>query len=75
MGLQDTPFTKGFLHITQRISTVRIAIYARVSTQDQQTLPLQLEAMRKYAQSRSWTIVREVEDIRVYQNERIESYC
>lgn len=43
---------------------MRIATYARVSTQDQQTLPLQIEAMRKYAESRNWTIVQEVEDIR-----------
>lgn len=43
---------------------MRVAIYARVSTQDQQTLPLQIEAMRKYAESRHWTIVQEVEDIR-----------
>ncbi len=49
---------------------MRIAIYARVSTQDQQTLPLQIEAMRKYADSRNWTIVQEVEDIRSGVSER-----
>ncbi|MDQ5938179.1 MAG: hypothetical protein QG574_5542 [Cyanobacteriota bacterium erpe_2018_sw_21hr_WHONDRS-SW48-000092_B_bin.40] len=43
---------------------MRIGIYARVSTQDQQTLPLQMEAMRKYAASRSWTVICEVQDIR-----------
>ncbi|MDR3616740.1 MAG: recombinase family protein [Candidatus Obscuribacterales bacterium] len=49
---------------------MRIAIYARVSTQDQQTLPLQIEAMRKYVESRNWTIVQEVQDIRSGVSER-----
>ncbi len=49
---------------------MRIAIYARVSTQDQQTLPLQIEAMRKYAESRNWKIVQEVQDIRSGVSER-----
>jgi len=49
---------------------VRIAIYARVSTQDQQTLPIQIEAMRKYAESLNWTIVQEVQDIRSGVSER-----
>ena len=30
------------------IAVDRVAIYARVSTHDQQTLPMQLEAMRAY---------------------------
>ncbi len=49
---------------------MRIAIYTRVSTQDQQTLPLQIGAMRKYAESRNWTIVQEVQDIRSGVSER-----
>ena len=35
---------------------VRVGLYARVSTQDQQTLPLQIRAMREYAATRGWTI-------------------
>jgi len=42
---------------------LRVGIYARVSTQDQQTLPLQLQAMRKYARTRKWKIELEVQDI------------
>jgi len=42
---------------------LRVGIYARVSTQDQQTLPLQIEALRKYARTRKWKIVLEVEDV------------
>ena len=42
---------------------MRVGIYARVSTQDQQTLPLQLEVMRKYAKTRKWPIILEIKDI------------
>jgi len=43
--------------------TPRAGLYARVSTHDQQTLPMQLTAMRDYAQRRGWTIAIEVEDV------------
>ncbi len=42
---------------------VRVGLYARVSTHDQQTLPLQLSAMREHAEHRGWNIVMTVEDI------------
>lgn len=42
---------------------MRAALYARVSTRDQHSIPMQLEAMRKYAQLREWTIVEEIEEI------------
>jgi DNA invertase Pin-like site-specific DNA recombinase len=43
---------------------VRVGLYARVSTHDQQTLPLQiLSVMREYAARREWSIVQQVEDI------------
>jgi len=35
---------------------MQIGCYARVSTHDQQTLPLQREAMAAYAQQRGWSI-------------------
>jgi putative DNA-invertase from lambdoid prophage Rac len=41
---------------------MRAAIYARVSTADQQTLPLQIQRMEEYAASRSWTITHQVEE-------------
>lgn len=41
----------------------RVGLYARVSTHDQQTLPMQLEAMRAYASNRGWTIAMEMKDI------------
>ncbi len=43
--------------------TMDVALYARVSTTDQQTLPMQLEAMREYAKKRGWTVKQEIEEI------------
>jgi putative DNA-invertase from lambdoid prophage Rac len=42
---------------------LRAGLYARVSTHDQQTLPMQLRAMREYAKRRDWSIVVEIRDI------------
>jgi putative DNA-invertase from lambdoid prophage Rac len=42
---------------------MRVGIYTRVSTHEQQTLSLQLKALRKYARSRNWKVVLEIEDI------------
>ena len=41
----------------------RVGLYARVSTQDQQTIPLQTRAMREYAARRGWTITLQVKEI------------
>jgi putative DNA-invertase from lambdoid prophage Rac len=41
----------------------RVGLYARVSTHDQQTLPLQLSAMREHAEHRGWAVVMTVEDV------------
>jgi putative DNA-invertase from lambdoid prophage Rac len=43
--------------------TPRAGLYARVSTHDQQTLPMQLSAMRDYARKRGWQIAFEMKDI------------
>ena len=42
---------------------VRVGLYARVSTQDQQTLPMQNRAMRQYATRRGWTITMQVREV------------
>lgn len=42
---------------------MRVAIYARVSTHDQQTLPMQLRSMREYAERRGWSIVSELQEV------------
>lgn len=41
----------------------RAGLYARVSTHDQQTLPMQLAAMRQYARKRGWTVAIEVQEV------------
>jgi DNA invertase Pin-like site-specific DNA recombinase len=41
----------------------RVALYARVSTHDQQTLPMQLSAMRAYVKRRGAQVVLKVEEI------------
>ena len=42
---------------------LRAGLYARVSTDDQQTLPMQLRAMREYAARRGWTIALQVREV------------
>lgn len=42
---------------------MRVAIYARVSTHDQQTLGLQSEAMATYIKNRGWVATRRIEDV------------
>ncbi len=42
---------------------LRVALYARVSTHDQQTLPLQIRTMREYAAKRGWTIVAQIKEV------------
>jgi putative DNA-invertase from lambdoid prophage Rac len=42
---------------------MKAALYARVSTHDQQTLPLQLKAMRAYAKKRVWVVGRQIKEI------------
>lgn len=41
----------------------RVGLYARVSTHDQQTLPLQARAMRDYAARRGWTIALQIKEV------------
>lgn len=42
---------------------MKAALYARVSTHDQQTLPLQQKAMRAYARKRQWKIILEIKEV------------
>jgi len=41
----------------------RAGLYARVSTHDQQTLPLQMRAMREYASKRGWTVAIQIKEV------------
>ena len=47
----------------KRSKMFRVGLYARVSTQDQKTVPLQMRAMRDYAVTRGWTIALQVKEI------------
>jgi len=42
---------------------MNVGLYARVSTYDQNTLPMQIQAMHKYVKSRDWNIVTEIKDM------------
>jgi len=42
---------------------LRVGIYARVSTLDQQTLPMQIRALREYAAQRAWAVVTQVKEV------------
>ena len=57
----------GFL---ARVEPLRVGLYARISTHDQQTLPLQVKAMRQYARRRNWKVVKTVEDVGCGAGER-----
>ena len=53
-----------FGHPPHRTPTAfRAGLYARVSTQDQQTIPMQTRTMREYTARRGWTIVMQVKEI------------
>jgi putative DNA-invertase from lambdoid prophage Rac len=53
-----------------RVEPLRVGLYARISTHDQQTLSLQVKAMRQYARRRSWKVVKAVEDVGSGASER-----
>ena len=44
-------------------AVLRAGLYARVSTNDQQTLPMQLRALREYAARRGWSVFSQVKEI------------
>ena len=49
---------------------MRVAVYARISTHDQQTLGLQTKAMLAYIKNRDWNVAKSVEDIGSGSRER-----
>jgi putative DNA-invertase from lambdoid prophage Rac len=50
----------------------RVGLYARVSTHDQQTLPMQLAAMRQYVRKCGWAVALEIEEVASGAKERPE---
>ena len=55
---------KVFGHPLHRAKTAfRVGLYARVSTQDQQTIPMQTRALREYAGRRGWRIALQEKEV------------
>jgi putative DNA-invertase from lambdoid prophage Rac len=52
-----------FGHAQTLAKMFRAGLYARVSTDDQQTIPLQIRALREYAARRGWTIALQVKEV------------
>ena len=44
-------------------TALRAALYTRVSTNDQQTLPMQNRALREYAARRGWVVAMQVKEV------------
>jgi len=63
-ALEKAKSSRVFGHPPRRLKTpFRAGLYARVSTQDQQTIPMQTRAMREYATRRGWRIALQVKEI------------
>jgi putative DNA-invertase from lambdoid prophage Rac len=67
---EKTKSEQVFGHSRKAVKMFRVGLYARVSTQDQQTLPLQMRAMREYAATRGWTIVLQTKEVGSGASER-----
>src|SRR5450432_2103231 len=66
LGKRAAPKVKSHRVLGQRrkqSKMFRAGLYARVSTYDQQTLPMQSRAMREYAARRGWTIALQVREV------------
>ena len=65
MGFPGSGFGGVFGHSEKRVSgaVLKVGLYARVSTHDQQTLPMQLAAMRQYAKRRGWKVALEEKEV------------
>ena len=49
--------------VTNRQKCSALGLYARVSTHDQKTLPLQIRTMREYAAKRGWEIAVQIKEV------------
>ena len=63
-GFANAKSRRVFGHPGRRTrAALRAGLYARVSTHDQQTLPMQNRALREYAAHRGWTITMPVKEV------------
>src|ERR1035441_3659309 len=65
---------RGFGQARKPARMFRAGLYARVSTNDQQTIPLQIRALREYAVRRGWTIAVQVKEIASGASQRREKW-
>jgi DNA invertase Pin-like site-specific DNA recombinase len=59
-----------FGHARKPAKMFRAGLYARVSTNDQQTIPLQVRALREYVVRRGWAIALQVKEVGSGASER-----
>jgi DNA invertase Pin-like site-specific DNA recombinase len=60
---EKTKSPKVFGQARKPAKMFRAGLYARVSTNDQQTVPLQIRTLREYAVRRGWTITLQVKEV------------
>src|SRR5438132_4512390 len=60
---QNPKSDRGFGQARRPAKMFRVGLYAGVSTNDQQTLPMQSRAMREYAARRGWTIAVQIHEV------------
>ena len=60
---RNTKSRKVFGQSRRQMKMFRAGLYARVSTNDQQTIPMQIRSMREYATKRGWTVAAQVKEI------------
>src|ERR1700677_4145253 len=60
---EKTKTKRVFGHAQKPAKMFRVGLYARVSTFDQHTIPLQIRALREYAGQRGWTIALQVKEV------------
>lgn len=61
--IPESKSKKVFGQSRKPVKMLRAGLYARVSTLDQQTLPMQMRALREYAAKRDWTVVEECKEV------------
>ena len=60
---EEAPSPRVFGQTRKHPKMFRVGLYARVSTFDQHTIPLQIRALREYAARRGWTIALPVKEV------------
>src|SRR5271154_34633 len=60
---EEAPSPRVFGQTRKHPKMFRVGLYARVSTFDQHTIPLQIRALREYAARRGWTIAMQVKEV------------